>query len=71
MKYGQVYDGERIEPKTMLGHKMKCCDCGLVHIIDFYIVGKKVQFVSRRDKRATAAARREMAKAKRISRTGT
>jgi hypothetical protein len=38
---------------------MKCCDCGLVHRMDFRIVKGRVQFRPFRDKRATAAARRK------------
>jgi hypothetical protein len=38
---------------------MRCCDCGLTHLFDFYIVGKRVHLVARRDKRATARYRRK------------
>jgi hypothetical protein len=42
---------------------MMCCDCGLVHVVDFRIRFDKrgrpvVEFRADRDKRATAAARR-------------
>ena len=36
----------------------QCCDCGLIHRLDFRIVDGKVEFRTRRDDRATAAARR-------------
>jgi len=36
----------------------ECCDCGLIHRLDFRIVDGKVEFRTRRDDRATAAARR-------------
>jgi len=40
------------------GYKMMCCDCGLVHVMDFRVKGGKVQFrVRSRDNRATATAR--------------
>jgi len=48
------------------GYRMACCDCGLVHGINFRIVkyaaGKraKVQFQAWRDERATAAKRRHV-----------
>jgi hypothetical protein len=58
MKYEQVFDGEWIEPKPQRGHKMRCCDCALIHVMDFRVKAGKVQFRPRRDKRATAAARR-------------
>ena len=55
------------------GYKLMCCDCGLVHKIDFRHViringkfiaskGGKVQFRVWRDNRATAAARRHRKK---------
>lgn len=37
MKYVQVFDGDRIAP-IMKGYRMACCDCGLVHTIDFEVV---------------------------------
>jgi hypothetical protein len=58
MKYVQVYDGDWIEPKPQRGHKMRCCDCSLIHKMDFRVKNGKVQFRPRRDKRATSAARR-------------
>jgi hypothetical protein len=36
-KYPQVRDGERVAPQ-MKGYRMACCDCGLVHTIDFEVV---------------------------------
>lgn len=48
------------------GYRTACCDCGLVHEMDFRIVpygsGRKVQFRVRRNDRATAAVRRHMPK---------
>ena len=38
------------------GYIMACCDCGLVHRMDFRIQGGRVQF---RAQRATAYTRRE------------
>lgn len=40
---------------------MGCCDCGLVHRINFRVQNGKVQFQAFRDNRATAAKRRKAA----------
>ena len=66
MRHHRVKDGEVVQP-CMKGYKMACCDCGLVHRIDFFVVkhgrGYKVQLVPHRDNRATTAVRREKRKA--------
>ena len=59
MKYVQVTDNDWIEPTPQRGHRMKCCDCGLVHVMNFRVRKGRVQFQPKRDKRATAAARRK------------
>lgn len=59
--YEQVWDGENDwvwERPVHRGFKLGCCDCGLVHVMDFRIVGKEVQFRIKRDNRATAGVRR-------------
>ncbi len=56
--YTQIEDGDRVKPR-MRGYKMMCCGCHLVHRINFFIVGKHIEFVVHRDNRATAAARRK------------
>lgn len=61
-KYVQVFDGDWVEPTPQRGHRMKCCDCGLVHVFDFRYRDGKVQFRPRRDNRATAAVRRKRVK---------
>ncbi len=38
----QVEPGEWIQP-VMEGYRMTCCDCGLVHLLDFRIVDGKIQ----------------------------
>lgn len=63
MKYTQVHDGEWFEPKPQRGHKMACCDCGLIHTMNFRVKNGKVQIQATRDNRATANRRR----AKKIS----
>lgn len=57
MKYPQVYEGEWVRP-IKKGYKMQCCDCGLVHKVDFKISGRHVLLRAFRDERATAAVRR-------------
>jgi hypothetical protein len=61
MKYYAVKNGEWIAP-VKRGYKMACCDCGLVHKINFehipYGNGRKIIFRAFRDNRATAGMRR-------------
>lgn len=65
MKYRKVQAGEWVQP-IRKGYRLACCDCGLVHIINFRLVkagkGNKVQFQAFRDNRATAGIRRGMTK---------
>jgi len=42
----------------MAGYKLGCCDCGLVHEMDFRVMDDAVEFRARRNERATAAKRR-------------
>jgi hypothetical protein len=62
MRYKQQFDGDVVKP-IMRGYKMKCCDCGLVHVLDFFVFhhgrGHKIEFKVKRDNRATAASRRK------------
>lgn len=58
MKIEQVFDGDWIEPTPQKGHKMVCCDCGLVHTINFRVVKGKVQFQPFRNEKATYNKRR-------------
>lgn len=56
--YYQVTDGEWIEV-VLKGSRDQCCDCGLVHRINFRINAKgKIEYQVFRDGRATAAARK-------------
>ena len=53
MRYKKTEDGEWVQPRTK-NYYIKCCDCGLVHKINFRLVGKehKIQFQATRiDKR--------------------
>jgi len=40
------------------GYKLACCDCGLVHDIDFRFEAGMVEFKVKRNNRATGAMRR-------------
>jgi len=57
MSYLKVIEGEWQQPIEK-GYKMKCCDCGLVHIMDFRIYKGRVQMRAFRDNRSTAQGRR-------------
>ena len=55
--YPKVNSNEWVQPITN-GYKMACCDCGLIHEMDFNIVKNRVQFRARRNNRATGQFRR-------------
>lgn len=55
IKFYLQHDGEWIEPEK--NYLMACCDCSLVHKMEFRVVKGRVQFRAWRDKRATAARR--------------
>lgn len=57
LKYTQVYDGDWVEPTPQRGHRMKCCDCGLIHRMNFRVKKGRIQFQAFRDNRATARTR--------------
>jgi hypothetical protein len=59
MAYDKPEEDEWVQP-VKEGYKMCCCDCGLVHQMDFRIKNKRVQFRVRRDNRATAGSRVQM-----------
>jgi hypothetical protein len=59
--YPRMKNGEWVKPKKR-SYKMACCDCGLVHRMDFIVSGRKVIFRMFRDNRATAAMRRRKKK---------
>jgi hypothetical protein len=61
MKYEEVKEDEWVRP-IIEGYKMSCCDCGLVHKLDFKIEDGRIWLKATRDYRATAAVRREMKK---------
>lgn len=43
MKYEQIYDGQWIMPKRKYFYE-QCCDCGLVHKVEFKVVKRKILF---------------------------
>ena len=55
--YRVISYGEWTQPR-MRNFREQCCDCGLIHRLDFRIVDGRIEFRTRRDDRATAAARR-------------
>lgn len=61
--YYQVTEGEWLRIPWRQ-HKDACCDCGLVHIINYRAMpdGTLEMQVSKIDKRATAARRRKQGK---------
>lgn len=58
MKYDKPKAGEWVLP-IKRGYRMACCDCSLVHTMDFRIHEGSVQFRVFRNNRATAAMRRK------------
>lgn len=67
---GREYASEPVNAKgwsrwirpVRMGYRLACCDCGLIHEIDFALIGhppgKSIVFRARRDSLATAAHRR-------------
>jgi Zn-finger protein len=63
MRCEEIKPGEWVQP-VRKGYKLRCCDCGLVHRMDFRVVVDKrgsprAHFRVFRDNRATAACRRK------------
>ncbi len=63
-KYIKAKDGEWLQP-VRKGYKLTCCDCGLVHKLNFRIVNHRIQFQAFRDNRATGQRRRQRNETKR------
>ena len=59
MKYEQAEPNKWIQP-VRKGYKLSCCDCGLVHEMDFRVHKRHIQFRTRRSARATGQVRRWM-----------
>lgn len=56
MTYTKPKEGEWVQP-IRKGYKLACCDCGLVHTMDFRIHKGRAQFRAFRHNRATAGMR--------------
>lgn len=61
MKYDEPKENEWINP-CKEGYKICCCDCGLVHEMDFKILKGRIYFRARRNERSTGQIRRKMVK---------
>jgi hypothetical protein len=58
-EYYQVVDGEWIEVPRR-GYKEQCCDCGLIHRLNFRVTKKgHIEIQAFRDTRATNGARKQ------------
>lgn len=59
MVYDRPKAGEWVQP-VRRGYRLACCDCGLVHTMDFRVVKGRIQFRAYRNKMSTAAMRRHI-----------
>lgn len=59
MKFEEPKAGQWVQP-IRKGYRLGCCDCGLVHTVDFRTVKGRIQFRMYRNKRSTALMRRHM-----------
>lgn len=62
VKFTPVAAGEWVQP-TRKGYRMQCCDCGLVHLVDFRLAKDKlkrahIQFRAFRDNPKRLATRK-------------
>lgn len=55
--YEEPDEGEWVQP-VRRGYKLCCCDCGLVHDVDFRIYQGRVQLRVFRNNRSTGQVRR-------------
>lgn len=55
--YPKLRSNEWVQPSAH-DYRLQCCDCGLVHTLDFRIRKGRVQYRARRNNRATSAVRR-------------
>ena len=56
-KYYHVSDGEWIAVPRR-GYREQCCDCGLIHRLNFRLREGRIEIQAFRDGRATSGARR-------------
>lgn len=59
MRFEDTKAGQWVQP-IREGYKLCCCDCGLVHRMNFRMHKKKIQFQAFRDTRSTGQVRRHM-----------
>ena len=59
MRYEETYPGEWIKDPKRKYFKLMCCDCSLVHKVEFKKKGNEIWLRMWRDNRATARARRK------------
>lgn len=64
-KYTRPEENEWVQP-VRRNYKLACCDCGLVHELDFRIHKGRAQFRARRAKASTALMRRQKASKKTV-----
>ena len=57
-RYPDIKAGQWVAPKKS-GYRMECCDCGLVHVLEFRLYRGQVQMRGYRDNRATARRRKK------------
>lgn len=68
-QYDTVNAGEWQTPRHG-GYLMACCDCGLVHRLEFRVRRGAVQFRAWRDNRRTGQLRRQDTRRKRLAKHG-
>lgn len=56
-QYEQIYDGEWFK-WNWRGNKHQCCDCGLVHDVDYRVKNGHLEMRCYRNGRATGGSRR-------------
>lgn len=57
VKYHQRFDGDTF-PVSMKSHRIRCCDCKLVHDLKFTLKNGRLFMTASRNNRATANSRR-------------
>lgn len=57
-RYVEPAAGAWVQP-IRRGYRLRCCDCGLVHEVDFRVHRGRAQFRVYRDNRATGQVRRK------------
>jgi hypothetical protein len=57
--YKHIEDGQWVRPQHE-GFRLACCDCGLVHELNFRVVDGAVEVQAIREPRATRGLRKRM-----------